>query len=271
MEIVQAKLKAKEILINANYNNCNRIIEQLMFFVLKGKETKELTSEEYNEFISCVKRKVNGEPLERIIGVTEFYDCIFEYSDNVLTPRQETEILVDMIAKENFNRLKLLDMCSGSGCIGISLAKAKNFDVTLCDISDFAIENSTKNAKLNKVDVKIVKSNLFENIDATFDIIVSNPPYIKSEVIKNLEKEVLNYDPILALDGGADGMLFYREIIKSSPKYLKPNGKIYLEIDNGLEKEIENLLKENFKNIKIKKDYSNNFRFAIAEKKEEIC
>lgn len=271
MEIVQAKLKAKEILINANYNNCNRIIEQLMFFVLNGKETNELTNEEYNEFVNCIKRKANGEPLERIIGVTEFYDCVFEYSDNVLTPRQETEILVDMIAKENFNGLKLLDMCSGSGCIGISLAKAKKFDVTLCDISDFAIENSTKNAKLNKVDVKIVKSNLFENVDDKFDIIVSNPPYIKSEVIKNLEKEVLNHDPILALDGGADGMVFYREIIKASPKYLNPNGKIYLEIDNGLEEEIESLLSENFKNIKIKKDYSNNFRFAIAEKKEEIC
>ena len=238
----EVKNHAKQILINANYNDCNRIIEQLIFFVIKDNKLRDLSDEEFKVFLECVEKKAKGEPLEKIFGWAEFYDCKFKYSDNVLTPRQETEILVDMIAKENSGRLKVLDICSGSGCIGISLAKHKNFDVTLCDISNYAIENSKENAKINSVDVEIIQSDLFQNIKGKFDIIVSNPPYIKTEVCARLEPEVKFHDPILALDGGVDGMKFYRQIIKQAPEFLNYNGKLYLEIDNGLEKEIPMLL-----------------------------
>ena len=254
---------AENMLSKANINNSSVYAKDLFIFKF-GENIRQINEVALQEYLLLVNRKINGEPIERIIGETEFYGAKFKYSDNTLTPRQETEVLVDMIAKENPKGLKLLDMCAGSGCIGISLALSQNYDVTLCDISKYAIENQKENMLLNNVFCKIIESDLFENISEKYDIIVSNPPYIKSSVIKNLEKEVLKYDPILALDGGEDGMMFYTKIIDDAYKYLNENGKLYLEIDNGLEIKIKNLLDKHYDNVRILKDFSGNYRFAIA-------
>lgn len=229
-----------------------------------------VSKKKYNKYCKLIRLRCKHMSMDKIIGFTEFMNVTIPFSHNVLTPRQETEILVDMIIKDNKSRknIKVLDLCTGSGCIGISIAKELCAEVTLSDISKSALKEASRNARLNNVKVACVHSDLFDNISNTFDIIVSNPPYIPTCDVQTLEPEVLGFDPVLALDGGEDGLDFYRRIAIEAPKYLNPNGKLYLEIGIDEGEKIKDIFSPYFQNISVIKDYGGIDRFVIAEKRE---
>lgn len=195
----------------------------------------------------------------------------FYVDENVLVPRPDTEILVEEVIKivKKQKKEQILDLCTGSGAIGISIAKyVASSNVVLADISKEALQVAKKNAKQNGVEkqITLIQSNLFEKIQTTFDIIVSNPPYIRSKVIKTLQKEV-QQQPQIALDGGEDGLFFYRDIIKKAKQYLKPNGYLCLEIGYDQKESVIGLLEESnqYQEIENKKDLSENDRVIIAK------
>ena len=181
--------------------------------------------------------------------------------------------MVEEVIHEIQNRavkLKVLDLCTGSGCIAITIAKNTDAKVYAVDISEAALTVAKKNATTHNANVKFINSDLFNNLKKEkFDIIISNPPYIRSKDILALEDEVKKNDPLISLDGGEDGLYFYREIAKSAPKYLNKNGKIFLEIGINEAKSVKKLLQNNFENIKIKKDYSGIDRVVIADIKKK--
>ena len=249
----------------------------LLAFVLKKEkeyllinDNKELFEKEEKEYEEVINRLINGEPLQYIIGKQEFMGLEFEVNKNVLIPRADTEILVEEVIEIiGKKELKVLDLCTGSGAIAVSLAKKINdIEVTASDISLNALETAKKNALLNDVVVNFKYSDLFENIEETFDIIVSNPPYIETEVIKTLNKDVQN-EPLIALDGGKDGLDIYRRIINDAYKYLNENGTLALEIGYNQKEQVVRLLKESGKytDIYSKTDLGGNDRIVICKKK----
>lgn len=244
----------------ANVLKCKRFDLKLRHFV---------TKEEAGEIMRVLDRRKKGEPLEKIFGETEFYGLRFVVNNNVLTPRNDTEILVEEAIKQIGDRhAKVLDLCTGSGAIAVCIAKHTKAVVIASDISEDALEVARTNAKNNKVEVSFKQSDLFEKLKLKkFDFILSNPPYIKSGDIQKLDREVKNFDPILALDGGESGYEFYEKIIISAPKHLTKKGVIMLEIGKGQASKIKKLLTNEFKNIKILRDYGNIQRVVIAEKK----
>ena len=190
----------------------------------------------------------------------------------VLIPRNDTEILVDKAIEyiSKYNLKNMLDMCSGSGCIGISVSKNSDIEkVTLVDVSKEAINISKKNAKINNVETKInyINSNLFEKVskENKFDIIVSNPPYIKTNKLKDLDKSV-KYEPKIALDGGVDGLKFYKKILNQSKNYLNNNGYIMFEIGFDELEDIKNIIAKDksFLLLECIKDYGGNDRVVIC-------
>lgn len=181
----------------------------------------------------CEKR-LAGRPLWYIIGDTEFYGCTIKVDERALIPRPETEILADITVKSADEGAKILDMCTGSGCIAVSVAKArKDVTVTAADVSDAAIMLAKENAELNGVNVNFIVSDLFNKVRGRFDIIVCNPPYVKSGDIPNLQREVREHEPKVALDGGDDGLDFYRRIAKEVKSYLAKNGMLIMECGEG--------------------------------------
>jgi release factor glutamine methyltransferase len=225
-------------------------------------DTEMMDKCDADRFNKLVKRRIEGEPLQYIINRQYFMGYGFYVDENVLIPRADTEIVVEKILEYSKNILKpkILDLCTGSGCIGISLnKKLREANIYASDISEKAIEVAKYNSKINEATVNFIVSDLFEAISVKdFDIIVSNPPYIEKLEIENLSKEVKR-EPLIALDGGKDGLLFYRRIIKDSKKYLKNNGMIFLEIGYNQANEVGKILRdEEYKDIKIIKDYSQN-------------
>lgn len=238
------------------------------------KLIEKVDAKQYALIQDVLKRRVNNEPLAKIFGETEFFGLKFSVNKNVLTPRQETEILVENVLKENLQNKKdveILDLCTGSGAIGITLANAlKNAQVLAVDISEEALIVAENNAEKNKTkNIKFRQSDLFSGIKKhkKFDVIVSNPPYIATDEIAKLDKEVKNFDPILALDGGVDGLYFYKKIVLDAPSFLKPNGKLFLEIGYKQGAKVKKLLTQDFENIKIVKDYAGLPRVVVATKK----
>lgn len=227
------------------------------------------TEEEYKKCILATKRRAAGEPFAYIVGSKEFMKLNFIVNEHVLIPRDDTEILIEEAIK--LKRKSVLDMCTGSGCIAISLAKyIENACVDAVDISENALEIARKNAEINNVKVDFISSNLFENISKKYDLIVSNPPYIPSENISDLQCEVKN-EPHLALDGGKDGLDFYREISKQALNYLNDSGILMYEIGYDQGESVPNILKEcGYEDIRIIKDLSGNDRVVIA-RKGEVC
>ena len=216
---------------------------------------KSLVSiEDAKKINDIVNERVKGIPLSYILGNADFYGYNFIVNKDVLIPRPETEELVDLIIKENEGG-KVLDLCTGSGAIGVSLALSNKFLVTASDISDLALTVAKENAKKLNASVDFIKSDLFENINGKFDIIVSNPPYLTKKDMQNLQKEV-KCEPSLALYGGEDGLDFYKIIISESYKYLTQNGILYLEIGINQAKDIENLVNDAkvYKKVTIIKD-----------------
>ena len=231
--------------------------------------TTKITKKDAQEIEKCVQRRIKGEPITKIFGRTEFYGYNFIVTKDVLSPRQDTEILVENALKYCKPKMNVLDMCTGSGIIAISMAKNVNANFTAVDVSKKALLVATQNAQNNGVKINFVLSNMFDDLKNTkkFDIIVSNPPYIPSNEINGLDIEVKDYDPKLALDGGKDGLYFYRKLASQSPNYLTKNGMLLLEIGYNQKQEVANLLSENFEDIKCIKDYSNNDRVMIAKLK----
>ncbi len=210
--------------------------------------------DDVNKINKIVNERIKGIPLSYVLGNADFYGYNFIVNKDVLIPRPETEELVDLIIKENDGG-SVLDLCTGSGVIGICLALSNKFSVQASDVSTLALSVAEQNAKKLNASVNFIQSNLFENISDKFDIIISNPPYLTKKDMHNLQKEV-KCEPSLALYGGEDGLDFYKIIINEGYKYLNENGILYLEIGINQAKDIENIVKDakKYKKVTIIKD-----------------
>ncbi len=223
------------------------------------KLRKFVSKEEAKKILSLCNRRAKGEPLSNIFGFVDFYGCHIEVNKKVLSPRFETEILVEeclkIINKEKIETV--LDLCTGSGVIAIAIAKNSNAKVYASDVSKPALSIAELNAKNNHAKVEFIHSDLFSSIKKKFDLIVSNPPYIKSLDIEKLDVEVKDYDPKIALDGGNDGLDFYKEIISKAPSFLKNKGYLFFEVGKGQSKKVVNMMqKSNFVDINVVNDYN---------------
>ena len=235
-------------------------------------DMKNLTEKQEYEYFELIKKLKQNIPIEHITHQKEFMKLNFFVNENVLIPRQDTEILVEEVIKiaKRINAKKLLDLCTGSGAIAVSLAKyIPDSDIIAVDISNEALKVAKKNAIANEVENQItfVCSDLFENLaNEKFDIIVSNPPYIKENVIKELDIQVQN-EPSIALNGGKDGLDFYRKIIKEVFQYLKFEGYLCLEIGFDQKVDVVELIEneEKFENTYSKKDLYGNDRVIITK------
>lgn len=229
----------------------------------------EITDAQVADLARKADRIFNDEPLAHVLGYADFYWCKIFVNKDVLIPRPETEELCDKILNEvEVKNAKVLDMCTGSGCIAVALAKERpEWQVTAADISPEAIEIAKKNAVENEVNVQFVQSDMWQNIEGKFDCIVSNPPYICSKDIESLPESVRNFEPYKALDGGEDGLDFYRDIAANAPKYLNDNGYLFLEIGDTQGEQVASLLGENFQNIRVKRDIFGKHRYVLARKK----
>lgn len=252
-------------------------MELLMISASKSKlellKNVEIEKSVEKEYFANLEKRLNGEPMQKFYGYTEFLGVKISFNEQTLTPRQETEILADLIIKDIGklgDKVSVLDLCAGSGCIGLAIKKHTNSIVTLSDISDFAIAHINENAKNNNLNVCVIKSNMFNLLEGQFDIIVSNPPYLKTCELQTLEKEVDLFDPKLALDGGEDGLDFYRVIANNLIDFLKPNGNLYLEIHYMLGNETKKLFEKYFENVKIIKDFGGQDRFVVCYNRKEI-
>lgn len=270
--------------------------------ILKYKD--EINNKKVEEFRKLLKKLENGIPIQYIINNQEFMGLNFYVDEDVLIPQPDTEVLVEEVIKycnelrnnepedketnkdykeniekesiinkedKNINKktIRILDLCTGSGIIGISIYKyLENVEIYASDISQKALNIAEKNTNLNNAKINFINSDMFENIHIKdFDIIVSNPPYIESKVIKSLSKEVQN-EPKLALDGGEDGLKFYRSILENAKDYLRKNGAIFLEIGYDQKEKIEEILKSYkiYKETKCIKDFGGNNRVIIIKK-----
>ncbi|PKK95924.1 MAG: peptide chain release factor N(5)-glutamine methyltransferase [Tenericutes bacterium HGW-Tenericutes-4] len=235
-------------------------------------KTEKITNKKARQIKRIAKKRICGIPLDKIIKKAFFYGESFYVNNNVLTPRKETEHLVEAVINDNNKKqnLNILDLGTGSGIIAIMLKKHLNVSVTASDISFRALLVAKKNARMHKTPIQFVRSNLFNKIKQNnFDIIVSNPPYIKSSEIDSLQNEVKNCDPHLALDGGFTGLSFYKQIIRNAPQKLKKSGKLYFEVGAGQAQTIIKMLNKNFYNFEVIKDYNQIERVVIATKKGE--
>lgn len=213
------------------------------------------------KYLSRIEKRKENIPLQYIINKQNFYGLDFYVDESVLIPRYDTENIVDRIVKDcKENKcLSVLDLCTGSGCIAVSLKKSGFEKVYAADISDKALAVAKHNAKLNNADIIFLQSDLYENFpkEIRFDIIVSNPPYISTDEIARIEKQVRDFEPKLALDGGRDGLDFYKKIINLSKNFLNNKGRLYLEIGYDQSKDVVDLAKkEGYDNIVIIKDLS---------------
>ena len=268
--IIEGKNKLKENKIEDSNIISNVLAQKVLGMdkiqiIINDKELEESQIVEYNKNIQKI---IDGVPLQYITNYQEFMGYGFYVDENVLIPQPDTEILVQEVIEivKNKENINILDICTGSGCIGISLKKElENAQVTLSDISLQALEIARKNAEINKVDdkIKIIQSDMFENIKEKYDIIVSNPPYIETSIIETLDKTVQN-EPHIALDGGKDGLKFYKILIEQGMKYLKDNGYLCLEIGYDQKEKVMELVKG--KEVYCKKDLSGNDRVIVIKK-----
>ena len=223
-----------------------------------------------------LKRRLKGEPLQYILGTTEFMGLEFKVDKRALIPRPETEILISSVLEKLKSRgrqigLKILDLGTGSGCIAVSIAKLMSqVSVWATDISSPALELAKENADLHKVKVKFLRSNIFSALkkeQIKFDLIISNPPYIARRELSGLAKEI-SFEPVLALEAGRDGLDFYRRIISQAAFYLNDDGLLAFEVGFNQAGRVKAILDEqNFNVLDIIKDYNNIKRVVIAKKR----
>ena len=281
MKIKEVIEEGKNVLSKNNIEDNVIITRELLAFVLGVEKqylvihlTDELNEEDYIKFKENINKLINGKPLQYITNNQEFMGLNFFVNENVLIPQPDTEIIVEETLKKckelllKNGKIKILDLCTGSGAIAVSLSifLGDEAEVFASDISTKALEVAKYNNGKNNTNVRFIESNLFKNIqEQKFNIIVSNPPYIRSDVINKLSKQVQN-EPHLALDGGEDGLKFYKKIIEQACNYIE-NGYLILEIGYDQKEDVENLLKENknYSEIKTIQDFSGNDRCTIAK------
>ena len=235
-------------------------------------EEDELTAEQQSEYESTVHKRAEHVPLQYIIGEQEFMGLKFKVNSNVLIPRQDTETLVEEALRVAKPGMRVLDLCTGSGCIIISLAKnVADISCTGSDISKQALLVAKENAKANEVEVEWERSDLFENISGTFDLIVSNPPYSPTGEIPGLMPEVRDFEPVDALDGKEDGLYFYRIITEKSPEYLTSDGYLYFEIGYDQGEAVSAMMRQcGYTQVEVIKDLAGNDRVVKGRKKEHV-
>ncbi len=227
----------------------------------------EVSDEHVAQYRNWIERRCAHEPMQYITGWQEFMGLPFYVNEHVLIPRQDTEVLVEEAMKRLMPGMQVLDLCCGSGCIGISLVKLSCVEAVLADISTDALKVAAKNAQklLERSQPKIIQTDLFSEIAGRFDMIVSNPPYIRSDVIATLMEEVKEYEPVLALDGREDGLYFYREIAGQAGGYLRDGGYLLFEIGYDQGDDLRKILvEEGYEEIQIIKDLAGLDRVAIA-------
>ncbi|MBR6472414.1 MAG: peptide chain release factor N(5)-glutamine methyltransferase [Firmicutes bacterium] len=230
----------------------------------------EVPEETMKRYLELVDRRASRVPLQQITGEAEFMGFRFKVTKDVLAPRLETELLVREAAQRAILGARILDLCTGSGIIGIALKKiCFGCEVVMTDVSEEALEVAKENAEANKAEVKLIRSDMFEGLEgeAPFSMIVSNPPYIAAAEIGELEPEVKDHEPMAALDGGEDGLDFYRIIAAEAPAHLKPSGYLLLEIGYDQGETVPGLLEQTgaFRDVKVIKDLSGNDRVVIAQ------
>ena len=289
MNIRELKIIGNKKLEENNIEDSVFKAEKLLQYVLNMDKTELLINNEMlvdkeneNKYLMLIDKLIKGKPLQYITNCQEFMKLNFFVDQNVLIPQPDTEILVEEVL-DTINKVKqlrgieenreqekilVLDLCTGSGAIGISIKKyITDLEVYASDISKEALKIAELNAKNNDVQIQFINSDMLENIKIKFDIIVSNPPYIETKELEKLPKDVQN-EPQLALDGGEDGLKYYKIIRDEGYKFLKDNGAILLEIGYNQNRSVPDLFRnnENYKNIEIYKDLSNIDRVVKIEK-----
>ena len=247
-------------------------ISRVDFLIRRNDLFDEAQMKQSADYQALIRRRSEGYPVQYLTGNTEFMGLPFFVNESVLIPRQDTEVLVETALAMMKPECRLLDMCTGSGCILLSLAKlgtvAEGVGV---DISEGALKVAERNREnLGLPQVRLVHSNLFESVEGVFDMIVSNPPYIPTEDIEDLMREVRDHEPHLALDGSKDGLLFYRKLAEESGRYLVPGGSLLFEIGYDQGGAVSQLLDQaGFKDIHVKKDLAGLDRVVYAVKAAE--
>lgn len=219
---------------------------------------REVSEKEEEQYRKTIEQRAQHVPLQHILGYQDFMGLRFHVNEHVLIPRQDTEILVEEAMRYLHDGMRILDLCTGSGCILLSLLHYSNdCEGVGVDISKEALLVAKENAASLGIETDFVESDLYERVTGKFDLLVSNPPYIESAVIPTLMEEVRGYDPYIALDGGEDGLDFYRRIIGGAQDYLKRGGQILMEIGSGQAQAVSELLREaGFKEIDVCRDFA---------------
>lgn len=233
--------------------------------------SEQMSKENEEKYFSLIEKHIKEDvPLSHLVGFEYFYDRKYKVTKDVLSPRMETEELIykviEYVKANNKNNLKILDLCTGSGIIAITLKKELDqisIDVVASDISEEAIEVAKENAQYHDTDVRFIQSDIFNNIDDKFDIIVSNPPYIDRKDEVTMLDNVLKYDPHLALFAEEEGMYFYRKIIEQAKDYLKENGVMFFEIGYDQRDKITQLADMNEYSAEVYKDINGRDRMAF--------
>ena len=227
---------------------------------------EDMDSQQVKEFEYLIKKRAEHIPLQYITGEQEFMGMTFHVNSNVLIPRQDTETLVEQALKRVKPGMHILDMCTGSGCVLISILKNAPGTTGLgCDVSKQALIVAKENAKRNDVSAEFERSDLFENVIDKFDMIVSNPPYICTDIIPTLMPEVAQFEPLIALDGKEDGLYFYRRIVSESKEYLNESGMLLFEIGYDQGQEVSDMMKEaGFSDVCVIKDLARNDRVVYG-------
>lgn len=258
-DIAEAKLDARLLLEDVCGTNRNTLLAHPEY---------EVPEEQYRRYQDVIHRRKKHVPLQYITGVQDFMGLNFKVSEKVLIPRQDTEILVEEVMKHLHDGMSVLDMCTGSGCILLSLLHYSNDCAgTGADISNEALKIAQENAEALQLKPVLLQSNLFGQIEGSFDVIVSNPPYIESAVMETLMPEVRDNEPWIALDGGADGLYFYNKIIEESKKFLNGGGHLFFEIGcNQAEAVSKKMILEGYQDVTVKKDFSGLDRVVYGRK-----
>lgn len=261
--------------------------EEILLVMYSLNQTREkiflkdtISCQEKQKINRKLFRRMKGEPLNKIFKKQNFYGFDFKVNNSVLAPRVETEILVEKVINEikgRKSKIDLLDLCTGSGCIGLSIKKVCNDKIDklmLLDIDNKALRVAKENKKMLNIsgNVKILKSNMFERLKNSqkFDIITCNPPYITEQEYKNLPVGVKNFDPEISLVGGKEGLDYYKILARESKKYLKSDGKIFVEIGFKQKDKVEKLFRENGFNVECFKDFSRKNRVIVGSFSERL-
>lgn len=235
------------------------------------RRMEKMPKEVYIRYEELLRERGKRIPLQHLTGEQEFMGLSFTVNERVLIPRQDTELLVEEALKRLRPGARVLDLCTGSGCIAISLKKIRpDLDVTASDLSGQALEIARENAKRLRADVDFVQSDLLEELSGAFDMILSNPPYIPTKTIDTLMEEVRFHDPKMALDGGADGLFFYRRIIAESKSHLTRGGWLIFENGHDQGETVSHMMMEgSYTGVRVIKDLSGLDRVVVGTWHEE--